>query len=842
MRRVLSRAPVLLCAAAIGLLGLAPAAPAAVYPTGFEETAVTFGLTQPTAVAWAPDGRTFIAEKPGTVRVIPAGQTAPLEDPILDIRSQVNEYLDRGLLGLALDSDFANPAHNFLYLVYVHELQPLTPDGNGAMVSKLVRYRVAANNTLSERTVLLGTYDAGPCPSAPAGSDCMPADSDTHSVGTVRSAPDRTLWLANGDAASYSSFVDPLALRTYDESSLAGKLIHVGPDGTGLAGHAFCPGESNLTKVCTKLHAKGFRNPFRFTLVLGESGNVEQIALGDVGWNDREELDMIPAAPAARSYGWPCWEGTVKTPYYRDDPVCEAQYALVHEPPVFDYPHRDADGNEASRAALGGPVYTGDQFPAGYRGSFFFADYGGGFIRRLVPTGGGGWAPQDFTLDPDSDPHTDGHGWYGVDVEQGPDGSLYFTAFGNGGPGEGALWRIEYSPGNGRPVADIDAAPLAGPAPLTVNFDASGSTDPDNDALSYEWDFDDGSPDGSGATVSHEFAAEGQYTVTLTADDGRGKTDTVSVVVTVGSAPTAQIAGPATFRAGIPVTLTGSATDPDDGPLPESALDWQVRLIHGSHTHFVGSYPDTDTLEFTPRTDHDADSHYEVTLTATDSDGLATSAGKQVNPETARLLLESSPPGAPITYGGLDRLAPVDRMAAVGFASTITAAESFLRDGHTYVFDSWATGGPRSQAVTIPVGGLSLLARYAATDLPPPVNGNTPDTAGPTVRLQRNIARLIRRGLLSGSVSDPNGVGRVDVGLAQVRGKRCRWWRPRKGLTRRASSCARPSWMRARISGSKWTIRLRGKVPAGRYRIALRARDRAGHESKRIVAAKLPRR
>ncbi|HMJ96064.1 MAG TPA: PKD domain-containing protein, partial [Thermoleophilaceae bacterium] len=468
--------------------------------------------------------------------------------------------------------------------------------------------------------------------------------------------------------------------------------------------------------------------------------------------------------------------------------------------------------------------------------------YGGGFVRRLVPTGGGGWTLQDFTSDADGDPHTDGHGWYGVDLEQGPDGSLYFMAFGEGGPGDGALWRIEYSPGNARPVAAIDASPLSGPAPLTVDFDASGSTDADNDTLSYEWDFGDGSPPDSSVSVSHEYESDGQYNVTLTADDGRGKTDTDTAVVSVGNGPVAEITGPSSFRAGTPVTFTGSATDVEDGALPDTGLDWQVRLIHGSHTHFLGSYPDTDTIQFTPLTDHDADSHYEVTLTATDSDGLATSLDKRVDPETARVLLESSPTGAPITYGGLDRLAPVDRMAAVGFFSTITAAESFQHDGHTYVFDSWASGGPRSLALSIPPGGLSMLARYTTTVLPPGGGGNTPDTAGPTVRLQRSIARLIRRGLLSGSVSDPDGVRRVDVGLAQVKGKRCRWWHPRKGLARRASSCSRPSWMAAKLSGSKWTVRLRGKVPAGRYRIALRARDRAGHESKRIAAAKLRRR
>ena len=101
----------------------------------------------------------------------------------------------------------------------------------------------------------------------------------------MRSAPDGTLWVGNGDAASFN-IVDPLALRTYDERGLAGKLMHVDRNGMGLPGHPFCPSNSNLAHNCTKLHAKGFRNPFRFALRPGGG-----ITLGDVGWNSREEVE-----------------------------------------------------------------------------------------------------------------------------------------------------------------------------------------------------------------------------------------------------------------------------------------------------------------------------------------------------------------------------------------------------------------------------------------------------------------------------------------------------------------------------------------------------------------------
>src|SRR5439155_1522115 len=77
-----------------------------------------------------------------------------------------------------------------------------------------------------------------------------------------------TLWLGNGDASDWTK-VDPMALRTYDEQSFAGKIIHIDRNGMGLPGHAFCPGDNDLTHVCTKLYAKGMRNPFRFTIRQG---------------------------------------------------------------------------------------------------------------------------------------------------------------------------------------------------------------------------------------------------------------------------------------------------------------------------------------------------------------------------------------------------------------------------------------------------------------------------------------------------------------------------------------------------------------------------------------------
>src|SRR5213082_218535 len=120
-----------------------PARAAATLPAGFDEQTLASGLTRPTAVAWAPDGRMFIAEKDGIVRVVDASGNL-LASPLIDISSEVNSPGDRGLLGIAVDSSFAT--NHYLYLLYTYELNPLSPDSFSPMVSRLTRVTVKSNN------------------------------------------------------------------------------------------------------------------------------------------------------------------------------------------------------------------------------------------------------------------------------------------------------------------------------------------------------------------------------------------------------------------------------------------------------------------------------------------------------------------------------------------------------------------------------------------------------------------------------------------------------------------------------------------------------------------------
>ena len=689
-----------------GLLALAltPAAAHAAYPAGFEQRAMIEGLNQPVAVAWAGSGRAFVAEKPGVLKTVAPG--ASTGSTVLDWRNKVNAYGDRGLEDVAVDSSFAT--NGFVYLAYVAELQPLTPDSSGAMVSQLVRIQVnPATGQLvpgQTPTVVLGTAASAPCPAPSNTSDCMPADSSTHMIGTVKSDPDGTLWVGHGDGADFGD-IDPLAFRSLNPESLAGKVLHVDRDGKGLPGHAFCASDTDLSHVCTKVHAKGFRNPFRFQ-VRGDG----TLLLGDVGWNTREEVNVVDAK--GKSYGWPCYEGTIRTPTYQDDPQCAPYYAAGAEtPPMHDYPHCPANpppALECGNAVLAGPEYGGAAYPAGYRGSFFTGDYVSGKLLRFEPAAGGGYKP----------PVTFSDSWYGVDLEAAPDnGDLAYVDFGSGAGPDGSVVRISYTPGNRAPIAQGTATPPSGVAPLTVNFSGVGSSDPDGDQLSYAWDFGDGSAQQTGQTATHTYADSGSYTARLTVSDGRGRSATKTFAITsAGHEPVARIEAPtdgSSYRDGGNVSLRGSATDPEQGTLGAASLSWTVILHHGTHTHPLSSFDGQAEATFTANTDHDADSYYEIVLTATDAQGLTDTDRVNIRPQTTSVRIDSTPAGAPVSYGGRTASAPFTAPTAVGYRTSATAQAGFSSGGRPFLFDRWSDGPTANvRSVTVPDAGVALRALY----------------------------------------------------------------------------------------------------------------------------------
>src|SRR5262249_29977694 len=145
---------------------------------------------------------------------------------------------------------------------------------------------------------------------------------------------------------------------------------------------------------------------------------------------------------------------------------------------------------------------------------------------------------------------------------------------------DGQIRRIQAN----QPDAVISADPDHGDPGVTIQFDGSQSTDPNPSAtLTYAWDFGDGNfgADSSDPTASHEFDAEGQYSVRLRIIDSLGLSDISSpYIIKIGPPPVPTIISPANeslaWKVGDTISFSGSALDGHNNPLPPSALSWTI--------------------------------------------------------------------------------------------------------------------------------------------------------------------------------------------------------------------------------------------------------------------------
>ena len=554
----------------------------------------------------------------------------------------MNDYWDHGLLTIAADPNFAS--NGYLYLLYVYENDPT--NYNSTKTSRLTRVTVSGDTASpSTETVILGTQVGSSCQNFPVNTDCMPADGVSHSVGQIRFASDGTMFLTSGDAASFT-IVDPLALRTQDLTSLAGKMLHITTSGKGVPSNPFYTGSPSDNR--SKIWAYGLRNSYRFSLEPSSGLPI----LGDVGWNTWEKVSTVP--PGA-DLGWPCYEGNYVQAGYQPNATCQALYAqgtnAVHFG-VITYGH-----NGGSSAVTGGVFYTGTAYPAQYQNAYFYGDYGQSWIHSLK-------VDSNNVLVPGSDAlfatGADGPVYF----EMGPDQDLYYLAIATG-----QLRRIRYSVGNTPPTASATATPASGLAPLNVQFNAN-AVDSDGDALTYDWDFGDASTHGTTANPQHTFTANGTYAVKLTVTDTTAQTATSSLSEVVGATPPVPtISSPAStlqYKVGDTISFSGGATNRQDGTLSGSALSWQILIHHcpggQCHLHYFQTFTGGSGSFVIP--DHGDQSYFELQLTATDSKGLSAMASVTIQPQTTPITLATSPArssSGAATPGARARAAPPGR-------------------------------------------------------------------------------------------------------------------------------------------------------------------------------------
>jgi glucose/arabinose dehydrogenase len=316
--------------------GTAQGAAAPTEPGFTDDSPFASGLTNPTDMEFAPDGRLFVTEDAGKVRIAKPDGTLVT---FLNISTKVDSNGERGLLALTFDPDFST--NHYVYLHYTRKATSTTPPHN-----RIVRVTANGNKAVagSEQLVFrLGNQSA---------ADQFPQ----FMGGALDFGTDGKLYVATG----YNDTPDKAQLL----NNLFGKMLRINKDGTIPTDNPFYATASGKNRA---IWARGLRNPFKFAIQPGTG----TIYINDVGEKTREEINR---GAAGANYGWPVHEGVAN-----DDPP--------YVDPIFSYGHGST--NTTGCAITGGTFYpTSALFPQEYEGYYYFADFCNGWIRRLDPETG----------------------------------------------------------------------------------------------------------------------------------------------------------------------------------------------------------------------------------------------------------------------------------------------------------------------------------------------------------------------------------------------------------------------------------------------------------------------
>ncbi|MGA5305900.1 PQQ-dependent sugar dehydrogenase [Nucisporomicrobium flavum] len=666
-RAMAAAATAVLTAAGTVAAILGPGSPATAHPVNaadFQQVELARGvgeLGEPMSMAVLPDRSVLHTARNGVLRRTTASGVTSVIGTL-----PVYTHDEEGLQGVGVDPGFAT--NRFIYLYYAPPLS--TPGGDAPAngtdfsawngVNRLSRFTLNADYTLntgSQVTVLEVATNRGMC---------------CHVGGDIDFDAAGNLYLSTGDDSNPfdSGGYTPIDERSdrnpvYDAqrsagntNDLRGKVLRIKVNADGSysipAGNLFPPGTA---RTRPEIYAMGLRNPFRLSvdkptgaLYVADYGPDAGTTTSTRGPAGQVEFNRITSAG---NYGWPYCTGSNTTSETYVDyvfPSGPSRNRFNCAAPVNDSPRNTGLTNlPPARAAwikyddcslpafgcgsespMGGAVYrydaanpSGVKFPAALDGHYFAMEFGRRWIKSIdVNADGSAGQISDFP-------------WRGTQIMDsafGPDGALYVLDYGTGwgsGDASSALYRIEYNQAgnNQAPIARASANPTSGAAPLTVGFSSSGSSDPEGGALTYAWNFGDGSTS-TAANPSHTYSSNGERTVTLTVTDPAGLTASASVTITVGNtAPTVTLTTPAdgalfTFGDAVPYTI--SVSDPEDGTIDCSRVKLTYLLGHDDHAHAISSSTGcSGTLQIPVDGEHDTAANLYAVFDAEYTDGGA---------------------------------------------------------------------------------------------------------------------------------------------------------------------------------------------------------------------------
>jgi len=299
------------------------------------------GFSNPVGIEHAGDGRLFVVEQTGRIRIV--DENGNHKSHFLNLSNRIlTTGFEQGLLGLAFDPDYAE--NGYFYVHYTNL------EGN----SQFSRFSVNPHN---------------PNKALPSSEVMFLEDDDpfaNHNSGQMKFGPDGYLYLAIGDGGSGG---DPFN-NAQNISTILGKLMRIDPNDDGSYSIPEDNPYAGVEDAREEIWATGLRNPWRFTFD-SETGD---LWIADVGQNSWEEINFAPASSAGgENYGWSCQEGLH---FFKD--TCDANETPFTDP-VAEYAHNNDPGLPCSGSITGGYVYRGDLYPDMY-GKYFYTDFCTGFL------------------------------------------------------------------------------------------------------------------------------------------------------------------------------------------------------------------------------------------------------------------------------------------------------------------------------------------------------------------------------------------------------------------------------------------------------------------------------
>ncbi len=630
------------------------------FPTNFAGVQLATGL-DPVGMDVVPDGRVFLTEKIGKIRILKNG--ALLSTPLITIPT-VDNFSERGLMKVVVDENFAT--NGYIYVFYTHK-------ANNIVNNRVSRFTVSGDLASPNSEFVLINID--------------PVDGNTgyHNGGGL-AIKNNQIYISTGEST--------VGANAQSFTSLKGKVLRVNTDGTIPTDNPFY---NSATGYYRAIWALGLRNPFKLSVQNGTG----KIWCNDVGAGTWEEINEIEKG---KNYGWPTIEGK------RTNQTAPANY----KDPFYAYNH----SNETC-SITAGAFYnpTTALFPTSYIGKYYFGDYCAGWLKTIDANGTvatfatGIDRPLDVAVSKDGILYFIARG--GI-----PGGSNDANTSSN----QGVLWKVNYT-GNGIPVIGVQPTDRTVSIGQSTTFQIVASGNPAPTFQWQKNNVNIAGATQSSYTFSNPALADNgaQFKVIVTNSAGSVTSTAATLTVINNQSPVPVIDAPTNgkqYVGGQIINFAGSATDQEDGVLPASAYTWRIDLFHFDDPQH--SHPALDNTSgiksgtFTIPTDMETSPNvlFRIFLTVTDSNGASKTVSRDITPIISTISLVSNPPGLKLKLDGSQVTAPYNFDGAKGINRVIEALSPQTLNGTTYVFSSWSDNGEQSHTIATPNNGFTYTANF----------------------------------------------------------------------------------------------------------------------------------